>query len=486
MNRNVNWEAFQRYDNTSLIETLSGFASALKSQQSFSELYLQQMRATLVERSSEKARQHPNSTIDTLITSRDNFFNNLISRYGCENLFGILTTISIKSQQDTFCAQLADKCEVLMQKAKLFINSSSPSYEHRCCTRYVNVASTLITFGEQLHTLIENIRKNRNQYMKKMPTSICALYEEEAKLLDEKVAQYLGFESISTCPQTAGVSLAQVSISISILEFVAITNSFHNQLKSCLFPVPEQTEHSISWLISESERISRFLPLRASNAPSEELRRSNLVASTHSLYSVIDSTINDLVNSVKSYGTYSAVEKPIIVKSELSYCISYLIEKGYPPEKASILVKKLEDYCNAKQVAPARILAAEISQIDNEIPEHILNVFKETRNVHNDHTAATNRATKKGIWDRVIQLGKILTITNQSNIILFLSMFTFSCGIKTVPLSNVVDARPPMPFKTPEKIEGHRFDNHEYLKNEKKPSNTRTHMEPEEVRSEDR
>ena len=446
----MDWERFRRLDNSTTIEILSAFASALRLENNAHEKNIEQMRASWRSSSSYSSNSTNPSVIDQLIEDFDPFFQSIIRRFGSKRLFSIITNISLNINLEKMATYLITAGEAITEKSKLYLNKQFPVYVDNQCTHYGNLAALLLSYADEAHNLIRRLSKIQHRSMAKMPESIAATYSNNAKITDIEIAKYLGYKSLGSTTLAVEAKLHLSSVTSIVMDYIIITGGLCERLLEVGIAVPEQVQHSLNWLHSETERLNRFGTLSNAEPKAEELRRQNLISAVYIIVTIIENTLDDILVSLKASSNYEDSPKtPVIISSELSYFTTTLIDKGISPMRAEEIAENLCDYCQKQQVQPRKLLPAEGKKIAADWPPEASDIFEETHRIHQDPTADQNRIKKKESWDKTLKLIEFFSTSTQRTLLLILfASLLYCCGIKTSPRSQVEDIRPEIPFKT--------------------------------------
>jgi hypothetical protein len=129
-----------------------------------------------------------------------------------------------------------------------------------------------------------------------------------------------------------------------------------------------------------------------------------------------------------------------------------LVRTGTPIRGSLKASKDLMDYCRAHKVTPATMIPAELKKINQELRQETLDLASEL-------TSDTVTATPGGLEEKsrfmeaAKKLRKSLNVTvpfsATMGIALLVSLMNFSCGVKTLVVSDTLDPRPEVPYKAP-------------------------------------
>ena len=287
----MDWERFRRLDNSTTIEILSAFASALRLENNAHEKNIEQMRASWRSSSSYSSNSTNPSVIDQLIEDFDPFFQSIIRRFGSKRLFSIITNISLNINLEKMATSLITAGEAITKKSKLYLNKQLPVYVDNQCTHYGNLAALLLSYADEAHNLIRRLSKIQRRSMAKMPESIAATYSNNAKITDIEIAKYLGYKSLGSTTLAVEAKLHLSSVTSIVMDYIIITGGLCERLLEVGIVVPEQVQHSLNWLHSETERLNRFDTLSNAEPKAEELRRQNLISAVYIIVTIIETAV---------------------------------------------------------------------------------------------------------------------------------------------------------------------------------------------------
>ena len=475
LEKNINWDAFHKIDQVTILEVLSSIAGAMLSTRAIPETQIQQFQSEIrsLHTSSYGAEV---SVLQELASTHSPFLNVVLNRFEISGFFKILTRVSLGVLLDHTRANLLDSGKKFAEKSQLFFNRKIPFTNNKGdIVRYGLFSGLVVNFAEYLFDEIEKLNKLMSYNLSSMMPSLFSMYDNNEAAIDIELAKQLGFEQVATeSMENLRESSFLLRFSSIILELSNLCDNLITELDHAGIPYPKKVLLSIEWLRGEGERITRFKPISSTmcNLDAEELRRQNICSTIFAINITLETVLEELLSALKGVPVSFKPEPYSITSSETGYWTQHLIARGYTMKLASDISESIKSYCSAQKVSPSRLLDSELNRIHPECPKDLTSLFQVSSLCHNDLTNPSQTNEKTDLLKRVSTLMSKFQRNSQLLCLFIIALPTLGgCGVKTSPRSELEEIRPPIPFRQSIEVDSIKKSPQESLQLNRKKSN---------------
>lgn len=456
MEKNINWDAFHKIDQATILEALSSIAGAMLSTKAISETPIEHFHNEIRSLHAYNFGSEI-SVLQQLASTQSPFLNAVLNRFEISGFFKILTRVSLGVLLDHTKENLLDSGIKFTEKSQLYFNRKIPFTNARGdIVRYGLFSGLVVNFAESLFDQIENLNKIMTYNLTSIMPSLSSMYDNNEAAIDQELAKQLGFEKVAIeSMENLRESSFLLKFSTVILELSNLCDNFTNELDHARIAYPKKILLSIEWLRGEGERITRFKPINSTmcNLDAEELRRQNICSTIFAINMTLETVLYELLSALKGVPVSFEPAPYSITSSEASYWTQHLIARGYTMKLASDISESIKSYCSAQKVSPSRLLDSELNRIHPECPKDLTRLFQISSKCHNDLTYPSQTNEKADLLKRVSTLMSKFKRNSQLLCLFIIALPTLGgCGVKTSPRSELEEIRPRIPFR--QKIEG--------------------------------
>lgn len=431
--------ALKKMDTAYHAPFLTACVAALTAHGYLTETENEQLRVTLRDR-------HKAVDADTLftdlITEKNAAFNVLQTRLGPHHFNGLLFRWTTARAVENFNFSIWSFAQELLAKAELMFNQPFHLYSGRTCIQHgpfsyflVETAGELHRNADDLHDLVRDLRK----------WSVGSKGEDS---FEATLAAHLGFElddDIGLADWRLHELVKKVWLQLELLqEFNAhILRQLHANLKM------ENEEPRLRFLLEDIQSLlvssKGISHIDFNSLDIVEGKRLRMLAAMQECKDLSLEFYQLLSHTIKT-SRVSSVPQNIWSENESRAIINHLLDRGISIQDAKKALSNLQDYCTEHAVSPDQLLEAELHRIHPYFDNDSSLFLKKAGG--SDRLSESFSGEKHHI---VLKKDTLLQHINQrllgiTLVALILVDFCVSCGVKTAPRSDVLDAKPPVPY----------------------------------------
>jgi hypothetical protein len=447
MANSANIQARIRLDNNSILEFFSSTASVLTSKGLLSSKESDNLRIVINGiQSDSSSRAEP--VILQFLKQNAEFSSLLVARYGHEGLYQNILRHTLRNYFVEMRSLLAVFGSELISKSKLFLNRSVNFYHHGTVERTKLFSSVLVDLAETTHQSSMCIEDVINSLSFMMPHSMSGNQLKDSET-DSEIATALGFsgvddhsfplqterkikhlthfalENVSSCLQDFARYLEGYSHSSHRAQLAIATENLSTTAKQLTNIVTGNPEQIIQWEHRRHGLISILIQL---NFELRELAVATIA------------TVTEIGLSTQEPNQDVSED----VKRRLRFDLA---SKGIKISDAEAATQKLSEYLKTHKVSAENLIISELNKIHNCLSPDSLDIIQ---NSNRTTTIEKQNAAEKGkLLAKAESLKKVFSqhITPASKTIFaLLLLLPLGCGVKTSPVSKVVELRPDVPY----------------------------------------
>ena len=444
------WQGFLKIDNATTLDFLTSYAGALCQDGELSERALDQFKVSLA--AMMASLQTGDTTVMSVLREHESEFLELLAaRYGTSGLAWNHLRFTARSVLSESCARLAMWADNSLKKAELFMNRPYLAEGSLRETRRELFPSVLIHVAKTLHDAARDVRETVLALSVMRPADILDT-SGRTRAIEEKIAIAVGFAGLET------ESLAYCRAEIKALRKVAVT---FDELSTSMMEIiagirantlqaskSKELEIEMEFFAAECQRLNGTRFEMSHNLDVWEARRLGFLFEIFQLNQRMTNLARLFVESLAPRDKFDSAA---LLSSDVERAITCALVRTGTPIRGSLKASKdLMDYCRAHKVTPATMIPAELKKINQELRQETLDLASEL-------TSDTVTATPGGLEEKsrfmeaAKKLRKSLNVTvpfsATMGIALLVSLMNFSCGVKTMVVSDKLDPRPEVPYK---------------------------------------
>lgn len=399
----------------------------------------EQLRITLRDRHKNQSSE---SLFSDLNAEKNTAFAILQTRLGPYHFNSLLFRWTMAKAVENFNYSIWSFAQELLAKAELMFNQPFHLYSGRTCIQHgpfsyflVETAGELHRIADDLHDLVRELRK-------------WSVGPHASGSFEATLAAHLGFETnedVGLADWKLHELLKKIWLELELLqEFNShILRQFHANIKM------ETEEPRLRFLLEDfqslllsSKSISHIDFHSLDIVEGKRLRMLAALQETKEL----SSEFYQLLSSTVKTSRVPTTKSNIWSENESRAVINHLLDRGISIHDSQKALTKLQEYCREHAVSPDQLLEAELQRIhpffDNESSLFLKKAGGGDRLSESFHDEKHHIVLKKDTLLQHINQ-RLLGITI---VALILVDFCVSCGVKTAPRSDVLDARPAVPY----------------------------------------
>ncbi len=454
----VDWITWRRLDNATLIDFLTSTASVLAGNGFLSSKEIDSLRITFSSiQSTPAVRERP--IIEQLIKERADILNLLIGRYGSLSLSLNIFRHSLMNLLDEPISTLKHCTEELLKRVELHFNRPFDLFFDHRCERRILFSAILMDLAEAMYESTHSIKHVKMTVSEMYPHGMLG-NEEKDIILDEQIAKTLGFRGIAADAVPLFVELkAKRQLNKIFQDVVDYMGVFLHQYKKNL--VDEQIADVLmlcDLLSAQNQKFSALLFPNSAELYLWEIKRQDILGTFTELNLLLKSLCQGLIDSLGRLENLQIAGKDAHalstgLKRRLLFEMS---ASGLSANEVQAALDLLDVYLAEKKVAVKDLLPGELTKIS---PHLTLKVFERMqRLVTQEEFPKLSMDGKRNTLNRSEKLKSLLKNFSTLSLLLFFlgwmglaTSVLFSCGLKTLPKSDVIDPRPGIPFRMNEK-----------------------------------
>ena len=449
------WQTFLKLDNAATIDFLTSYAAALSAEGLITERSVENLKSALATITPKLATTQK-SILPLLVEHDAEFVAILTARYGVIGLAWNHMRASSRNLLSESCASLAVWADQALKKAELFMNRPFVARSAFGDTRRELFPSVLFHAAKTLHDTAKDLKSAVHDLSLMRPADILDTTGLQ-HATEERVALQVGFsgletETLSYC-RTELRAIRKIigsfdEMAASILQIVSGLRE-----NTSVIANSKQLEIECEILSAECQRLSGVRFDVSANLNVWETRRLGF------LYEIF--TLNQKMNLVAKLFAETLTPKEKLTNTELltsdveRAVTCCLIQQGSSATAAAAAARDLIHYCRSHDATPASLIPAELKKINATLRDETLTLAAALTS--NSLTSTPGGAGEKNRFiEAAKKIRKALNVTvpfSTPMSILLVSLFVYSCGVKTQVTSDILDARPKIPFRGPMKIE---------------------------------
>lgn len=432
-------------DRPLVIDFLSRTAEVLLQHEVISEKIIQDLRLSLKALRGE-AMAGRESLLLCLFKEESEYLLSLNARLGEYSLFANLLRFSMQGPLAELEAALGELGQDLLKKAELMFNRPLYIFRNQQCEAQILASSLLVDICEDIAASCQSLKDLRRRLSCLVPSQL-HFRRPEDHAIDQAIASRLGFPSIRyealpfRLENQALIEMCQSLQRLAATFRQAFEQMRRNEASEDMLPLFLILDR----LQGELSRLSSLAMSPDDDLMLWESRRyiwlESLAGLGRNLKDLAEGTLATLKASRFQLPANQAL--PASMSRRL---LGDMISAGRNPRDASAAVGELLRYCRERQLRPSHMVAAELKKVHPLLNEQSLKLLQE---MDIDRTLATQSGQeKKTILDRSVSL--MVTFSSAISAV-FLALIVTGlggCGFKTDPVSEVLDFRPPVPYRT--------------------------------------
>jgi hypothetical protein len=444
------WTSFLKLDNAATIDFLTSYAAALQSEQLIGERSVENLKLSLATITPKLAS--PQSSVLPLLTDLDDEFIRILSaRYGVIGLAWNHLRMSTRHVLAESCTSLAHWADQVLKKAELFMNRPFISHSHAYNSRRELFPSVLCHAAKILHDTATELKVVIHDLSLMRPADILDTLGQQY-VAEHRIALQVGFsgletETLSYC-RTEQRALRRIiqafdEMSFSILQIVAGLRE-----NTATFDKMKELEAACEILAAECQHLSGLRFEVSSNIHVWETRRLSFL---HEVF-----ILNERMNFAAKLFTEALSPKDRLggldlLSSDVERAVvCSLIQGGAAIGDATNAARDLMNYCRSHNTLPASLIEAELKKINPQLRADTLAL---ATTLTSDSLTATpgGSEAKSRFMETAKKIRKSLNVAMPFStplVILICGFIVGGCGVKKDVISEVIDPRPQIPFKS--------------------------------------
>lgn len=452
------WHTFLKLDNAATIDFLTSYAAALSSEGLITERSVENLKVALAT-ITPKLASTEKSVLPLLIEHDAEFIDILTARYGVIGLAWNHMRASTRNLLSESCASLAVWADQALKKAELFMNRPFVARSVFGDTRRELFPTVLFHAAKTLHDTAKDLKSAVHELSLMRPADILDTSGQQ-HAAEERVALQVGFsgletETLSYCRTEQRVIRRIIGafdeMAASILQIVTGLRENTSDIANS-----KQLEIECEILSAECQRLSGVRFDVSANINVWETRRLGFL---HEIF-----TLNQKMNLVAKLFSETLTPKDKLTNVELlttdveRAVTCCLIKQGSSASTAANAARDLIDYCKSHNATPSSLIPAELKKINSSLRDDTLSFAAD---LTSDSLTSTpgGAGEKSRFIEAAKKIRKALNVTVPFSTpmgVLLVGFFLGSCGVKTQVTSDVLYARPKIPFRGPMKNDGAR------------------------------
>ncbi len=413
---------------------------ALSTHAYLSETDNEQLRLILRDR--HKAQSNEGETLFGALTLDSKAFHVLKTRLGPFHFQGLLYRWTMARALENFNYILWSFAQELLAKSELMFNQPFHLFSGRTCVQHGPFSYFLVEMAGELHEKADDI----HDLVKALKT--WSIGPVDAASFETTLASHLGFR-IDENTGLSDWSLHEL-MKKAWLELEIVQEFYAHLLRQLKFNLKmEQEEPRLRFLLDDFQSLlasTRGLALGDFSSPElvENKRIRTLIAIEESKN--LSMEFFELLSQTLKTSRVPHETKKLWSERESRAIINHLMDRGLAIPEAQNALAQLKTYCEEHNVSPDQLLEAELHRIhpffDNNSSLFLKKAGGSERLSESFHNAKQHIVHKKDLLLHHISQ-RLIGITTVS---LLLVGFAGACGVKTAPRSDVLDARPSVPY----------------------------------------
>lgn len=386
--------------------------------------------------------QDSDTLFQDLLGEKNAAFNVLQTRLGPYHFNALLFRWTTAKAVEDFNYAIWSFAQELLAKAELMFNQPFHLYSGKTCIQHgpfsyflVETAGEIHSNADDLHDLVRELRK-------------WSVGKKGEGSFEATLATHLGFEldeEIGLADWRLHELIKKVWVQLELLqEFNAhLLRQLSSNLKM------EQEEPRLRFLLEDFQSLllssKAISHLDFNSLDIVEGKRLRMLSTLQECKDLSFEFYQLLSHTLKT-SRVPSVPQNIWSENESRAIINHLLDRGISINDAKRALSSLQDYCKEHAVSPDQLLDAELHRIhpyfDNESSLFLKKAGGSDRLSESFHDEKHQIVQKKDTLLQNINQ-RLLGITV---VALFIVDFCVSCGVKTAPRSDVLDARPAVPY----------------------------------------
>ena len=451
----VDWSAFQRLDNATVVDFLTSTAGVLQEHGLITNKDTDNLPLAISGiNSSPESRDRP--ILPELDRQHAEFLAVLAARYGMSGFCLNLVRHSLRGSVAETQRVVNEWGEALLKRADLLFNRPFHVQAGGTVQKRILYSTVLVDFAAILAQAADRLAAVAEQLASMNPHAMAGEHPEDRKI-DLGVAQALGFRTLveQSLPLQAELG-AKRDLAHTM---ITVTSAAHEVAVQLIANADAGSSYAMAaaceWLKSECERLAHLELPQSDNLTIWEVRRRNLAACLVS--------INESLRALKqaSLDAVSADLKPTTMalagndaaKRRIAFD---LMSAGAAPGVAWDATTALFRYLADQKVQARQILPGELPRIHpGLLPKSLATLVELERDQSVMQTASLEKASTAGRAKRLV--AAFAKTTAQVAPVLLAMMFV-GCGLKTRPENDAPELRPDIPFRDAAATEAPKVD----------------------------
>ncbi len=430
--------ALKKMDQSYHVPFITACTSALSTHAYLTESENEQLRIILRDRH----KAHEGESLFHALSLDSRAFQVLKTRLGPFHFQGLLFRWSMARALENFNYTVWSFAQELLAKAELMFNQPFHLFSGRTCVQHGPFSYFLVEMAGALHDRADDL----HDLVKALKTWSIGQVDETS--FEATLAAHLGFhldENTGLSDWSLHELMKKAWLELELLQ------EFHSHLLRQLSQnlKMEQEEPRLRFLLEDFQSLLASTPgLSVGDFSSQDMvegkRIRMLVAIEESKSLALE--FYELLSQTLKTSRIPSEAKRLWSERESRAIVNHLLDRGIGIPEAQNALASLKAYCQEHDVSPDHLLEAELHRIhpyfDNESSLFLKKAGGSERLSESFHDEKQHIVHKKDLLLQHINQ-RLIGITVVS---LFLLSFGVSCGVKTAPRSDVLDARPSVPY----------------------------------------
>lgn len=442
MDQLVDWTAFRRLDNAAVVDFLTSTAGALAEGGQLGLKETDNLRLVL---SGVMPDAGDKPILLELARQNAEFLAALEARWGTVGYCLNLMRHTLRTQLVETRQTLAQLGEGLLKKAELLFNRPLEVVLGGSGQKQVLYSTFLVDFSEALAESCSGIDTAIVELNRMNPHAMAAPTDED-RAVDEAVARALGFKDMVRHSLPGATELALKRQIAAALEAAA------DAARAVAKQLAANAGHgygitvACEWLTAEGRRLASMELPDSDNLVDWEVKRRSLITAVASANEALKLMSGAMLDALQAdQGEPATTSTPVGLAAKRRV-VAQLIKQGTAPTKAWVATEALATYLTEHKVSPRAVLAGELTKIHAALTPSALEALARLDEGQGLMTYASAEKTQTTLRARRLGetfKGVLLTVA----LIASAGTFLGGCGLKTKPVSDVVDFRPDLPFR---------------------------------------
>lgn len=444
MDQQMDWAAFHRLDNATVVDFLTSVAGALCEQGILSSKDGDNLRLVLSGiTSAPRARERP--VLVELERQDADIIAVLGARFGQSGLCLNLLRHTLRAPVEELAQTLAVWGQQLVKKSELLFNRTFYVYDGAECEKATLYSTVIVDFSERLADSCTELRDCAAALAQMNPASLAGANEQD-QALDNEIARALGFTGlVAQALVGQSESTWKRRLSQSLLGVAHASQALAQQLSA---NTASQTAYGVAAacdsLTAECQKLAQLELPHSASLMIWEMRRRSIIAALASINANLKALAEAALECMGQEVIAPPIAKTAAVKRRLA---TDLIASGTPAHAAREATEALVRYVTEQKLQAKQVLVGELPRVHPALRPATLEMLAALEADAKLMSLATSEKTQTaGRAKRLAEtFGKAATLTV---LLCLAASFTFAgCGLKTKPISDVPELRPDIPFR---------------------------------------